>query len=154
MTEELTHLDDQGRARMVDVGAKPPMRRLAVAEGFFCAKAKTLDRLIAGDLPKGEGLAVARIAAIQAAKRCDALIPLCHTLPLDQVRVDFERAAPGRLRIEAEVSITARTGVEMEALLAVSIAALTLYDMTKGIDRELRIEDVRLVRKEKTEAQP
>jgi cyclic pyranopterin phosphate synthase len=150
MPDKLTHLDEHGRARMVDVGDKPPMKRIAVAEGFFCARAETLGRLIAGDLPKGEALGVARIAAIQAAKRCDALIPLCHTLPLDQVTVDFERIAPDRLRIEATASITARTGVEMEALIAVSIAALTLYDMTKGVDRELHIEGVRLVRKEKS----
>jgi len=151
MSGELTHLDEHGRARMVDVGGKPPMKRIAVAEGYFCASAPTLDRLVAGDLPKGEALAVARVAGIQAAKRCDELIPLCHTLPLDQVTVDFERTGPERLRIEASAAITARTGVEMEALLAVSIAALALYDMTKGIDRGLRIEGVRLVRKEKAE---
>ena len=152
MSDDLTHLDEQGRARMVDVGDKPPMKRTATAEGFFVAAAGTLDRLTAGDLPKGEALAVARLAGIQAAKQCDRLIPLCHTLPLDQVSVDFDRAAPDRLRIEATASVTARTGVEMEALTAVSVAALALYDMTKAIDRALRIEDVRLVRKEKREA--
>ena len=150
MSDELTHLDSQGRAHMVDVGDKPPMKRIAIAEGFFVAKESTLDRLTAGDLPKGEALAVARIAGIQAAKRCDSLIPLCHTLPLDQVTVQFERVAPDRMRIEASASITAKTGVEMEALTAVSIAALTLYDMTKAIDKELRIDGVRLVSKEKT----
>ena len=149
MSDELTHIDEQGRARMVDVGDKPPMRRIAIAEGFFCAAAETLDRLMAGDLPKGEALSVARIAGIQAAKRCDALIPLCHTLPLDCVSVDFDRAEPERLRVEATATITAKTGVEMEALTAVSIAALTLYDMTKAIDRKLRIEGIRLVKKEK-----
>ena len=149
MTKELTHLDEKGRARMVDVGDKPPMRRTAIAEGFFCAAPETLDRLMAGDLPKGEALAVARLAGIQAAKRCDSLIPLCHTLPLDCVSVDFERAEPERLRIEVTATITAKTGVEMEALTAVSVAALTLYDMTKAIDRKLRIEGIRLVKKEK-----
>jgi len=149
MTDELTHIDKQGNARMVDVGSKPPMRRTAVAEGFFCAARNTLDLLEAGDLPKGEALAVARVAAIQAAKKCDELIPLCHTLPLDVVRVDFERAEPDRLRIVATVATTARTGVEMEALTAVSIAALTLWDMTKAVDKDLRVDGIRLVSKEK-----
>ncbi len=150
MSDRLTHIDEHGRARMVDVGSKPPMRRTAVAEGFFCAAGKTLDLLEAGDLPKGEALAVARVAAIQAAKKCDELIPLCHTLPLDLVRVDFERAEPDRLRIVATVSTTARTGVEMEALTAVSVAALTLYDMAKAVEKDARIEGIRLVEKTKT----
>jgi cyclic pyranopterin phosphate synthase len=150
--EDLTHLDDRGRARMVDVGEKPPMRREAVAEGMFCAAAETLDRLLAGDLPKGEALAVARIAGIQAAKRCDELIPLCHTLPLDQVTVEFERVEAMQLRVVATARTTAKTGVEMEALAAVSVAALTLYDMTKAIDRDLRVEGVRLLRKSKQQA--
>ncbi len=149
MNDELTHIDKQGKARMVDVGSKPPMRRTAVAEGFFCAAGKTLDLLEAGDLPKGEALAVARVAAILAAKKCDELIPLCHTLPLDLVRVDFERAGSDRLRIVATVSTTARTGVEMEALTAVSTAALTLWDMTKAVDKDLRVDGIRVVKKEK-----
>lgn len=135
---------------MVDVGDKPPMRREATAEGFFCAAVTTLDKVEAGDVPKGEALAVARIAGIQAAKRCDDLIPLCHPLPLDSVRVDFQRIEPQRLRVEATVSTTAKTGVEMEALTAVSIAALTLWDMTKAVDKNLRIEGIRLVSKSKT----
>ncbi len=135
---------------MVDVGDKPPMRREAVAEGFFCAAVTTLDKVEAGHVPKGEALAVARIAGIQAAKRCDDLIPLCHPLPLDRVRVDFQRIEPQRLRIEAIVTTTAKTGVEMEALTAVSIAALTLWDMTKAVDKNLRIEGIRLVSKTKT----
>ncbi len=134
---------------MVDVGAKVPMRREAVAEGFFVAGKATLDRLMKGDLPKGEALAAARIAGIQAAKRCDELIPLCHSLPLDAVAVDFERAAAGRVRVIATATTTAKTGVEMEALVAVAVAAMTLYDMTKAIDKELRIEGVRLVKKTK-----
>lgn len=138
---------------MVDVGHKPPMKRVAVAEGFFVAAKATIDRLMKegrSELPKGEALGVARIAGIQAAKRCDALIPLCHTLPLDAVRVEFARAAAKKVRITATAAITAKTGVEMEALVAVSIAALTLYDMTKAIDKSMRIEGVRLVSKTKS----
>lgn len=135
---------------MVDVGAKPPMKRVAVAEGIFHAASPTLDLLEAGELPKGEALAVARVAGIAAAKRCDELIPLCHTLPVDAVAIDFERTGAKRLRIRASVSITAKTGVEMEALTAVSIAALTLWDMTKGIDKKLRIDGIRLMSKTKT----
>ncbi len=149
MSEELTHLDDEGRAQMVDVGSKDPSRRTAVAEGFFCAASATLDRLESGNLPKGEALAVARVAAIQAAKRCDELIPLCHPLPLDLIKVAFERSDPDRMRIETTVSTNARTGVEMEALTAASVAALTLYDMTKGIDKKLHVEGIRLVSKTK-----
>ncbi len=151
---ELTHLDEAGAVRMVDVGGKPEVHREAVAEGFFCAAAETLDRLEAGHLPKGEALAAARVAGILAAKKCDELIPLCHALPLDAVSVDFERSDPQRLRIEARASITARTGVEMEALTAVSVAALTLYDMVKAVDRDLRIEGIRLVMKKKQETEP
>ncbi len=137
---------------MVDVSGKPPQRRRALAEGFFCAQSATLDRLEGGELPKGEALAAARIAGILAAKRCDELIPLCHTLPLEEVRVTFDRVTPDRLRIEATACTTAKTGVEMEVLVAVSTAALTLYDMVKGIDRALRIEDIRLVSKSKEDA--
>jgi len=151
MSERLTHIDEQGRASMVDVSSKPIVRRRAVAEARFCAAASTLDRVMAGDLPKGEALAVARIAGIQAAKRVDALIPLCHTLPLEHVEVRFERAEPGVVLIEATSVVTARTGVEMEALTAASVAALTLWDMTKAVDTDLRIEGTRLVLKEKSE---
>ena len=149
---KLSHIDARGRARMVDVGAKPAMKRVAVAEGTFHAASSTLDLLEAGELPKGEALAVARVAGITAAKRCDELIPLCHTLPVDAVALDFKRIAPKRLRIRASASITARTGVEMEALTAVSVAALTLWDMTKGVDKKLRIESIRLLRKTKRAA--
>ena len=136
---------------MVDVGGKPAVRRSAVAEGFFCAAAGTLDRLEAGNLPKGEALAAARIAGIGAAKRCDELIPLAHPLPLDVVAVEFERIESQRLRIVASASTTAKTGVEMEALCAVTVAALCLYDMAKGVDKELRIETIALVSKSKEE---
>jgi len=146
---ELTHLDENGRLRMVDVGHKPPMRRVAVAQGHFVAAESTLDRLLAGDLPKGEALAAARIAGIAAAKRTDELIPLCHTLPLDHVAVDFERVDERCLRVTATASLIARTGVEMEALVAVSAACLTLYDMTKAIDKNLGIDAIKLVSKKK-----
>jgi len=149
--ERLTHLDAERRARMVDVGDKPAVRRIARAEGFLVASSRTLDRLEGGDLPKGEALAVARVAGIQAAKRADEWIPLCHSLPLEHVAVDFERAAPDRMRVLAAASLTARTGVEMEALVAVSAACLTLYDMTKAIDKSMRIEGVRLIEKRKAD---
>ncbi len=149
MPKELSHLDDQGRAQMVDVGHKPKVARTARACGDFVAEKATLDRLLAGDLPKGEALAVARVAAITAAKRTDELIPLCHTLGLDHVAVEFERVADDRLRVVASASLVARTGVEMEALVAVAVACLTLYDMTKAIDKSLRIEDIQLIEKAK-----
>ncbi len=149
MTQKLTHLDEQGQAQMVDVGAKPPMHRRAIAQGDFVAAEQTLDRLLAGDLPKGEALAVARIAGITAAKRTDGLIPLCHSLPLDHVGVSFERTCEQTLRVTGTASLTARTGVEMEALMAVSVACLTLYDMTKAIDKKLKIQNIHLVKKTK-----
>jgi cyclic pyranopterin phosphate synthase len=148
-SKTLTHVDARGNVRMVDVGHKPPMHREAMAEGYFSAAKSTLDLLERGKLPKGEGLATARIAGIMAAKRCDELIPLCHTLPLDSVSVEFDRVKPDLMRITATATITAKTGVEMEALTAVSVAALTLYDMCKAVDKRMSIEGVRLVRKTK-----
>jgi len=145
----LTHVDGEGRVQMVDVGGKTPLRRRASAEGYFCAAPATLDRLMRGDLPKGEAVGTARIAGILAAKRCDEFIPLCHTIPLDSVEVHVERSAPDRLRITATAAVIARTGVEMEALTAVSVAALTLFDMTKAVDRALHIEGIRVTSKEK-----
>ena len=144
----MTHLDAAGRARMVDVGDKPVTRRVAVAEGFVALSPGTLERLMAGDLPKGEALSVARVAGILAAKRTGELIPLCHPLPLESVEVVFG-ADDGRLRIEATARVTAKTGVEMEALAAVMVAALTVYDMAKAVDKSMRIEGVRLVSKSK-----
>ena len=152
MGEDLSHVDERGQVRMVDVGAKEPMRRRAVAEGYFCAAEKTLNLLEAGELPKGEALAAARLAGIMAAKRCDELIPLCHTLPLDAVNVEFDRTAPDRIRITATASITAKTGVEREALTAVSVAALTLWDMTKAVDKDLRIDGIHVLKKTKQPA--
>lgn len=126
------------------------MRRRAVAECVIRARRETLDAIMAGQLPKGEALSVARIAGIQAAKRTDAIIPLCHTLPLDAVAIDFERLEPQTLRVMATASTTARTGVEMEALTGAAVAALTVYDMTKAIDREIVIDGLRLLEKTKT----
>ena len=149
MSERLTHIDEQGKAAMVDVSMKPILRRTAVAQGIFSAKKTTLDALLQGDLPKGEALAVARIAGIQAAKKCDALIPLCHPLPLEFAEVTFDRVSDEQLQITATTRINGRTGIEMEALTAVSVAALTLWDMTKAIDKNLRIDSIQVLEKHK-----
>jgi cyclic pyranopterin monophosphate synthase len=145
---KLTHLDDHGRARMVDVGHKPVTAREAVAEGFITLQPATLDAIARGNVPKGDVFAVARIAGIMAAKKCGELIPLCHPLGIESVEVAFEVGAD-RVRIEATTRITGKTGVEMEALTAVSVAALTIYDMCKAIDKQMVIEGVRLVSKKK-----
>ncbi len=148
MGGELSHLDPAGRARMVDVSGKPVTQRTCVARGQVRMAPETLARISAGSLPKGDVLATARLAAIQAAKRTDEWIPLCHTLPLDSIEVDLVPDPAGsRVKIEARVSVHARTGVEMEALVAVAAAGLTIYDMCKAIDRGITLEDVRLVRK-------
>ena len=133
---------------MVDVGAKAPTERVAVAEGRVVMSRKTLDTVLAGDAKKGDVLGAARIAGIMAAKRTHELIPLCHPLALSQVTVDIEpdRALPG-LTVRASVKVTGKTGVEMEALTAVSVACLTIYDMVKAIERGMRIEGIRLVEK-------
>jgi cyclic pyranopterin phosphate synthase len=143
-----THLDSKGQARMVDVGAKPETSRLAVASGCVRMTPSTLDLLQDDAAPKGDVLAVARVAGIQAAKRCDELIPLCHSLGLDSVSIEFypDPALPG-IRIEASCRVRGRTGVEMEALTAVTVAALTIYDMCKAVDRSIVIEGVCLERK-------
>jgi cyclic pyranopterin phosphate synthase len=145
---EFSHLDDKGRAKMVDVGHKPAQVRVAVAEGFVRCLAKTVAALRAKSLPKGDVFTVAKIAAIQAAKRTDELIPLCHSLPLDAVEVKFS-LKKGAVHIVAEVRTTAKTGVEMEALTAVSVAALTIYDMCKAVDKTMVIDGIRLASKEK-----
>jgi cyclic pyranopterin phosphate synthase len=151
---KLTHVDEAGRARMVDVGEKPLTRREAVAEGFVVLAAATLRAIAGGSVPKGDALAAARIAGIMAAKRTAELIPLCHPLALESVEVRFDlppitgdAAGQVRLRIEAVARITAKTGVEMEALTAVCVAALTIYDMCKAIDKSMVIEGVRLLSK-------
>jgi cyclic pyranopterin phosphate synthase len=145
---ELSHLDEQGRARMVDVSGKPVTRRISVARGSVRMLPETLARIAAGNLPKGDVLATARLAGIQAAKRTDEWIPLCHSLPLDAVEIELSSDPGGScVRIEARVTVHARTGVEMEALVAVAAAGLTIYDMCKAIDRGMCVEDVHLVRK-------
>lgn len=149
MSDDLTHLGPDGRARMVDVTGKAPSRRIAVAEGRIVMAAETLTAIEAGDAPKGDVLGTARLAGIMAAKRTADLIPLCHALPeaSTTLRLDVDPALPG-VRAEAEVHLLGRTGVEMEALTAVAVALLTVYDMAKALDRGMRIEGVRLVRKE------
>jgi cyclic pyranopterin phosphate synthase len=145
---KLTHLDDKGRARMVDVGEKAATTRTAVAEGFIAMTAETLKLVVSGEAKKGDVLAAARIAGIMAAKKTSELIPLCHPLALTKASVEFAPSdKPAGLHIRAEVSVTGPTGVEMEALTAVSVAALTIYDMLKAADRAMEIGGVRLVSK-------
>jgi len=144
----LTHFDEAGRAAMVDVAGKAETGRLAVARGRIVMQPATLALIAEGKAGKGDVLGVARIAGIMAAKRTSDLIPLCHPLMLTKVAVDLTIAGPDAVEIEAQVRVTGRTGVEMEALTAVTIAALTVYDMVKAVDRGMRIEDVRLVLKE------
>ncbi len=141
-----SHFDERGQARMVDVSGKPETERAALASGRVRMADATREVLFRGAAAKGDVLAVARIAGIQAAKRTGELIPLCHPLPLTEVRVDFREQGDGVL-IEAEARTVGRTGVEMEALTAVSVAGLTIYDMLKAIDRGMEIQDVRLERK-------
>ncbi len=144
----LSHIDECGRARMVDVGDKPETRREAVARGWVVMKPETLLLIQQGGLPKGDVLSTARLAGIMAAKRTSDLIPLCHPLPLDSVAVDCRPdEGSNAVEVTATVHVTARTGAEMEALTAVSVAALTIYDMCKAVDRSMHIESVRLLRK-------
>lgn len=142
----LTHIDAEGRARMVDVSDKAETDREAVAEGFVRLAPETLALALSGQARKGDVRAVAEIAGVMAAKRTSDLIPLCHPLDIAKAEVDVE-AVDGRLRVTARVRTTGRTGVEMEALTAVSVACLTLYDMLKAADRGMVIEDVRLLAK-------
>ena len=143
---DLTHLDEHGAARMVDVGAKPESQRRAVAEGRIRMSGEALAALWDGTGPKGDALATARIAGIMAAKKTGELIPLCHPLALDAVTVEFSRESDA-IRVTATTSCTGRTGVEMEAMSAASVALLTLYDMGKAVDRAMVIEGVRLIEK-------
>ena len=148
MSSELTHLDDSGRARMVDVGAKPPTERRAVARAVVRVSPGTAQQVLAGDAPKGDVLGVARIAGIQAAKRTAELIPLCHPLPLTFVGVEAEvDPESGAITLIGEARTTGPTGVEMEAMTAASVAALTVYDMVKGIERGAEIAEVVLLEK-------
>jgi cyclic pyranopterin phosphate synthase len=143
-----SHLDESGNARMVDVGHKPDQRRTARAEGRIRCAAETIAALRDRALPKGDVLTVAKIAGIQAAKRTDELIPLCHSLPLNSVDLEFT-VEDTAIRIAAEVSTTAKTGVEMEALTAVSVAALAIYDMCKAVDKGMVIDGIRVTEKRK-----
>ena len=142
----MTHLNAEGHATMVNIGDKPTTVREAVAEGFIELQPTTIAAITDGSVPKGEVLSTARIAGIQAAKRCADLIPLCHSLALDALLIDFE-LLEGKVKITATARITAKTGVEMEALTAVSVAALTIYDMCKAIDKTMVIQGIRLVKK-------
>ncbi|MER8782222.1 cyclic pyranopterin monophosphate synthase MoaC [Mesorhizobium sp. M1006] len=148
MAAALTHLGAQGEANMVDVGDKAVTVRTAVAEGFVAMRPETLDMILAGDAKKGDVLGTARIAGIMAAKKTHELIPLCHPLLLTRISVDIEAdaALPG-LKVTALTRVTGKTGVEMEALSAVSVACLTIYDMAKAVDRAMVISGIRLVEK-------
>lgn len=148
MTIPLSHLDESGRARMVDVGQKPDTERLAIARGEIVMRTETLALIRAGALKKGDVLTVAQLAGVMAAKRTAELIPLCHPLPLTQIVVDLELDSdlPG-VKIQSTVRTTGKTGVEMEALTAVSVAALTVYDMAKAAEKTMRIQNIRLVEK-------
>jgi len=132
---------------MVDVSAKPVTTRVAIARGTIRMQPQTLRLIRSGKIAKGEVLAVARVAGVMAAKRTAELIPLCHPLPVEVVTIDFTLTAPGTLQIEAQATVSAKTGVEMEALAAVSVAALTIYDMCKAVDRAMVIADIQLVEK-------
>jgi cyclic pyranopterin monophosphate synthase len=142
--DDLSHVDESGAVRMVDVGGKEPMRRRAIARAEVRMAAETARKL--RELPKGDALATAQLAGIMAAKRTAALIPLCHPLPLTRIDVEVAASDEG-VEITATVETVAQTGVEMEALTAVSVAALTVYDMAKAVDKEMVIEDVKLVEK-------
>lgn len=138
--QKLSHLNERGEASMVDVGGKPVQRREATAHGYIYMAEATRAAIVDGDLPKGDVLAVARIAGIQAAKKTADLIPLCHQLPLSKVAIDFDNTTTaGAIGITCQVRTDAKTGVEMEALTGVSVAALTIYDMCKAIDKEMKI---------------
>lgn len=147
--KQLTHLGSAGEARMVDVSGKDVTERVAVAAGRVVMSVETLDKVLAGDSKKGDVMGAARIAGIMAAKKTHQLIPLCHPLPLTKVAVDLspDHRLPGIL-VEATVKVSGQTGVEMEALTAVSVACLTIYDMAKALQRDMRIEDIHLVEKQ------
>ncbi len=148
MSDQLSHIDESGAARMVDVGGKPDTERVAVARGEVVMQAQTLKLIQEGAFKKGDVLTVAQLAGVMAAKRTSELIPLCHPLPLNHVAVDIaiDPELPG-VQITATTRTTAKTGVEMEALTAVAVAALTIYDMAKAAEKTMRIQNVRLVEK-------
>jgi cyclic pyranopterin phosphate synthase len=144
----LTHLDSQGRARMVDVGEKPDSSRIAVARGEVHMRPETLEAIRRGNLKKGDVVTIAELAGVMAAKKTSDLIPLCHPLPLNHIGIEIEFAPnlPG-LIITATARTTGKTGVEMEALTAVSVAALTVYDMAKAVEKTMKIQNIRLIEK-------
>jgi cyclic pyranopterin phosphate synthase len=146
--KEMSHMDEKGRPKMVDVSGKAETERVAIAKGLVKMQAATFKRIKEGGVEKGDVLAVAQLAGISAAKQTSHLIPLCHPIPIDEVKIDFGLDEKNSaVEITAAVKSTGRTGVEMEALTAVSIAALTIYDMVKSIDRGARLENIRLVKK-------
>jgi len=146
--KQLTHIDDQGRARMVDVGGKEVTERVATASAIISMQPETLALILSGDSKKGDVLGVARIAGIQAAKKCSDLIPLCHPLALNSAEVTFDSDEENsRVLVEATCKVSGKTGVEMEALTAASVAALTIYDMCKAVDRGMVISEVALEEK-------
>ena len=144
----LTHIGQQGEARMVDISTKPITDRVAIAQGHVAMAPQTLEMVLAGDAKKGDVLATARIAGIMGAKRTHELIPLCHPLPVSKIALDIEPdREKSRINVRATVSVTGKTGVEMEALTAVAVACLTIYDMVKATERGMRIEGIRLLEK-------
>jgi cyclic pyranopterin phosphate synthase len=148
MSKKLTHLNEQGQAKMVDVGQKSDTERMAVARGSVVMQPKTLQLIIEGNLKKGDVLTVAQLAGVMAAKRTSELIPLCHPLLLTHIDVTCTpNSVENRVDIEAAVRLHGKTGVEMEALTAVSVAALTIYDMAKAVDREMQLTEIRLIHK-------
>jgi cyclic pyranopterin monophosphate synthase len=148
MSKKLTHLDEQGRADMVDVGDKPNTDRIAIAEGAIYVQAETLRLIKDGNMKKGDVLTVARIAGIMAAKKTPDLIPLCHPVPISKIGIDlWLDEDQNAIRIQAQARTLGKTGIEMEVLTAVSITALTIYDMAKAVDRTMRIGDIRLLEK-------
>ena len=150
MANEFTHLDEEGNARMVDVSEKTRVRRTALARGRIFLSPATIDRINGDGITKGSVLATARVAGIMAAKRCSDLVPLCHNIEIEHVEVNF---SVGRdvIDIGSKAVCTDKTGIEMEALMAVSVAALTIYDMCKAVDKSMHIEEIRLVEKKKEE---
>lgn len=145
---ELTHLDEKGAARMVDVGGKDITQRTASAQAVITMKAETLCAIVDGTAPKGDVFACARIAGIMAAKKTSDLIPMCHPIPIDSVKVDIEPISDTQVRLVSTLRCTHKTGIEMEALTAVSVAALTIYDMCKAIDRGMQIDEIFLLHKD------
>lgn len=144
---ELTHLDENGAARMVDVGAKDVTQRTASAQAVITMKPETLCMIVGGTAPKGDVFACARIAGIMAAKKTSELIPMCHPLPIDSVKIDIEPISDTKVRLVSTLRCTHKTGIEMEALTAASVAALTIYDMCKAVDRSMRVDEVLLLHK-------